>query len=121
MRARLFGFLALCAVVAAVVVFAAVFAGGPRLVVENRSGHAIETLRIGVGRGGDGIELAGVADGASVERGFRVAREGAFVVSGRLDDGSELAGEFGYATPALEPERVVFVVGEGGEITFVEQ
>jgi hypothetical protein len=87
-----------------------------RLVVENRSGQTITVLKISIA--GEAIVFENLADGAEVSSAFPIKTDDHFVVDGRLADGTEIHGGFGYVTNGMYRERARFVIKPGGEVTF---
>jgi hypothetical protein len=79
------------------------------LIVENRSGQPIASLRITVG--GESTAFRDVAVGAAVTSPFLVKSEDHFVVEGQLADGTMIRGS------GAAGERARLVVGPGGQIT----
>jgi|GEM_PF-3016986 len=87
-----------------------------RLTVVNRSGRTVARLRVEVANSPSSFAWEGLPDGGSVSSPFEVGGDGHFAVSGRLDDGTALGGEFGYVTDGTYGARVRLVVTPGGAI-----
>jgi len=86
------------------------------LVVENRSGQPIAQLRITISQ--EAIRFEDVPDGIDVTAPFRIGSDDHFVVVGRLADGTNIGGDFGYVTNGMAGERAHFFVERRGVIEF---
>ena len=87
-----------------------------RLVVDNQSGQAIVDLQISVG--GKTVKFRKIAASDSSSRSFTIDEESAFIISGSLEDGQALSGEFGYVSPGMDEQRAEFTIWPDGQIDF---
>ena len=90
--------------------------GRNRVVVVNSSGQAVEALTVDVC--GERLSFDDLAPGAEAARTFRVHRDGRYVLSGRLADGTSVSAANGYATGGMYGERPRFTLHPGGAVDF---
>ncbi len=82
--------------------------------IHNASGQRIESLSVRVCK--QRLEFQDVAAGATEERAFDTLVDDHFSVEGRLADGTEIKGQFGYVTNGMMHSRARIVVHEDGTI-----
>lgn len=87
-----------------------------RVVIENRSGLAIISLSVTVA--GRSIGFPPVPPGDAVEASYQVIGDDHFILAGKLSDGTEFGGDFGYVTSGMYGNVGRFVIEPGGVINF---
>jgi len=87
-----------------------------RVIVENRSGTTIVSLTVTVG--GRSIDFASVPPGSTVEAVYRVDGDDSFALEGKLSDGTQFNGRFGYVTNGMYGNTARFIIEPGGRISF---
>src|SRR5688572_14902946 len=85
-----------------------------RLAVENESGQPLALLRVRIS--GEDIVFRDVPAGGGVSVAFSIRSDDHFAVEGRLADGTDIRGEFGYVTNGMSGQRVRFIVMPGGKV-----
>ena len=87
-----------------------------RLFVENRAGRPIAWIRIATRA--STVSFENISDGELVTPRFHIAGDDSFTVTGKLADGTDLGGNYGYVTNGMFGERARFVIERDGKIDF---
>jgi hypothetical protein len=87
-----------------------------RVVIKNRSGATIVSMTVTVG--GRSVDFPPIAPGATVEAPYWVHGDDSFALAGRLSDGTQFGGGFGYVTNGMYGDVARFVIEPGGKVTF---
>lgn len=102
--------------IAAALISTAWRATSNRVVIENRSGLVIVSLSVTVG--GRSIGFPRVAQGGTVESRYPIRGDDHFVLAGKLSDGTQFGGDFGYVTNGMYGEVAYFIIEPGGNVVF---
>ena len=86
------------------------------VVIENRSSSAVVSLSVTVG--GRTLKFPSIPPGGKVEARCWVDGDDSFTLAGKLSDGTQLDGNFGYVTNGMYGNISRFVIEPDGTVSF---